>query len=68
MMTPKEKAEAIMRLCRMAVGTPINKTKSWCYSRHAKNCALVVVDEVVLHCNQYEWQYWEEVKQEINKF
>ena len=36
-------------------------------SINAKRCALIAVDEVVLHCNQYEWQYWEEVKQEIIK-
>lgn len=30
-------------------------------------CALIAVDEIVLHCNQYEWKYWNEVKQEIVK-
>jgi hypothetical protein len=75
MMTPKEKANHIIKLCRMAVGTPINKTKSWCYSRHAKNCALVVVDEIMDVIDWHEFEtpkeelhYWNKVKEEINKF
>ena len=65
-MTPKEKAEEIMRLCRMAVGTPINKTKSWCYTRHAKNCALVAVNLLIEHDDIDDW--WISVKEEINKY
>ena len=30
-------------------------------------CALICVDEIILHCNEYEWLYWNEVKEEINK-
>ena len=65
-MTPKEKAEEIMRLCRMAVGTPINKTKSWYYTKHAKNCALVAVNLLIEHDNIDDW--WILVKEEINKY
>jgi hypothetical protein len=36
-------------------------------ARDAKQCASIAVDEVVLHCNQYEWQYWIQVKQELEK-
>lgn len=28
-------------------------------------CALICVNEIILHCNEYEWLYWKEVKKEI---
>ena len=72
MSTPKEKANHIMKLCRLAVGTPINKTKGWFYVRHAKNSALVVVDEVISvidpESNFKTWEFYKQVKQEIEKF
>lgn len=71
-MTPKEKANHIMKLCRLAVGTPINKKKGWFYVRHAKNSALVVVDEVISvidpETNFKTWEFYKQVKQEIEKF
>jgi hypothetical protein len=55
-MKPKEKAKELV------------EKFYWDYDR-AKQCALIVVDEVL---GQFKWRpkdslsYWEEVKQEIN--
>jgi hypothetical protein len=57
-MTPKEKAKELVHKFD-GIGLQMRN--------EAIACAIICVDEVVLHCNQYEWQYWEEVKQEINK-
>lgn len=57
-MTPKEKAEELVNKFD-GVGLHMRY--------EAIACALIAVDEIVLHCNQYEWKYWNEVKQEIVK-
>lgn len=71
-MTPKEKAEEL-------VGKMIPHTRvfhgvlGWeDYQDSAKQCALIAVDEII---NQYythtdnvtQHEYWQQVKQEINK-
>jgi len=55
-MTPKEKAEELVNKFDLPSGL---------MSIERKQCALIAVDEIILYCNQYEWEYWQEVKQEI---
>ncbi len=69
-MTPKEKAEElVLKYLR------IENTNEWWSKVPAKQCALIVVDEIIN--NSIEWlgckyqdeeiKYWQEVKQEIEK-
>ena len=42
------------------------------YNEFAKRCALIAVDEILnfiqdLECKDVKWDYWQEVKQEIEK-
>lgn len=71
-MTPKEKAE---QLIRKYYSFGINKegqTLSW---DESKQCALIAVDEIINNSLKYmgcdlndgEIIYWQEVKQEIEK-
>jgi hypothetical protein len=61
-MTPKEKAiqlvESMAFSCRECD-----------YEAKAKQCALIVVDEIIKNGfnPQLQYNYWEEVKQEIEK-
>jgi hypothetical protein len=67
-MTPKDKAENLL-----------NKYWKSCYDKHdfaklnkedAKQCALIAVDEIIKDkkmFNQISVEYWEDVKQEIEK-
>ena len=34
---------------------------------HAKQCALICVEQVIASCFHPNLEYWQEVKQEINK-
>ena len=56
-MTPKEKAEELVHRMELYTGNDI-----------AKQCALIAVDEI-LKRNQpiqgHFWDYWEQVKKEI---
>jgi len=70
-MTPKEKAEElVLRYLRID-----NNTKEWFNSHIAKQCALIAVDEILntLYSIPFgnaldnELEYWNEVKQEIEK-
>ena len=66
-MTPKEKAEEL-KYKYMSVRWDIGPDD-------AKQCALITVDEIIKQLvpiekapnNKSAFQYWEEVKQEINK-
>lgn len=68
-MTPKEKAEElILKYLRVD-----NDTKEWFHKGIAKQCALIVVDEILsmgIMSDSGDWRmaksYWEEVKQELN--
>ena len=70
-MTPNEKARELFVKCN----TIIHKNELDCRFLHTyqndprwkagKQLAILAVDEIVLHCNQYEWEFWQEVKQEI---
>ena len=59
-MTPEDKAiELVEKFSKY--------TSGWNYDELAKQCALIVVDEIIESCIQkFEW-YWIEVKQEIEK-
>jgi hypothetical protein len=59
-MIPKEKAQELFNKMDMIIYTDQDNWKSQC-----KQCAIIAVDEIILYCNQYEWEYWQEVKQEI---
>ena len=71
-MTPKEKAEELVYKF-----INLNSHKMSDYSRieypTAKQCALIVVDELIIEKNKWEngsfhtSKYWDYVKEEINK-
>jgi len=61
-MTPKEKARKL--ISKFSSKLPWYSEKD--NLNKAKQCALVCVDEIQKVTN-YEINYWEEVKQEINK-
>ena len=80
-MTPKEKAEELM-LKFMAIKSTKLSDFSVIYSPVAKLCALIAVDEIMKvtapYCDRFEpyyqeledsktEEYWQEVKQEIEK-
>ena len=75
-MTPKEKANELVDKYYNIL--PFDKyviTKdedlSWEYNdwEEAKKCALIAVDEIlyVVDCTSPQYEYWNEVKQEIEK-
>lgn len=57
-MTPKEKAKELFE----------SMYDEGLSDRQAKQCSLIAVNEIfnVLPDIQHIWEYWEEVKQEIN--
>jgi hypothetical protein len=68
-MTPKEKAEEFIE--KFVRYTPAEEEFEYPY---AKQCALIAVDEILNLIGQYSIEpfifdidYWEEVKQEIEK-
>ena len=77
-MTPKEKAEELYS--RMAIdgyttaitvlGLPAELRQP--ANSYAQECALIAVDEILstiqdLKCEDVNWDYWKEVKKEIQK-
>ena len=59
-MTPKEKASELINR--------YDKTLTYLESKaKAKQCALIAVDEVISYCHAEHIQYWQGVKQEIEK-
>ena len=57
--TPKEKAEELLDKMTMEIG-----------KFNAKQCAIIAVDEILmaiqdLPLDEVNWDYWQEVKQEI---
>ena len=61
-MTPKEKAEELVEKYEVL-------TTGWNYIEDAKQCALICVDELLksTFVQNNTYNYWTEVKQEINK-
>ena len=62
-MTPKDKAVEL-----------VEKYGIWCWNdgvcdyELAKECALIAVNEIlIIIFFDYDWQYWNEVKQELKK-
>lgn len=68
-MIPKEKAKQLYELVRYDVST-LKGTEAL-INEVAKRCALIAVDEVIDNIEDdymhYELDWWQEVKQEINK-
>ena len=69
-MTPKEKAEQLIRKYYTFGINKEGQTLSW---NECKECALIAVDEIILSLD-YDYigferqnKYWQEVKQEIEK-
>jgi hypothetical protein len=71
-MTPKEKAqELVLKYLRIKTHKMFN---GWWHKITAKQCALIAVNELINQCWNYReidlglaLEYWEEVKQEIEK-
>jgi hypothetical protein len=63
-MTPQERAkELVLKYLRID-----NNTKEWFNIHIAKQCALIAVDELIKYSDEWDdSDYWEEVKQEIEK-
>lgn len=62
-MNAKEKAEQLVNTYKVANYPKLNKDE-------AKKCALIAVDEILLACaleTKGKFEYYFEVKQEINK-
>jgi hypothetical protein len=63
-MTPKGKAQYLFDIYTNYVG-------EYDIDKHAKQCALIAVDEVLSYSKAHGFigltEYWEEVKQEIEK-
>ena len=71
-MTPKEKAKELFDKYCYAIRTEENGSGYYTNVIYAKNCALIAVDEIILEMNNVMLpnpfkQYWNEVKQEIEK-
>jgi hypothetical protein len=77
-MTPKQKAKELIN--RFYISFPLddfNKERYIFVKKHAKNCALIAVDEIInisLPSSEYGGvitdntiEYWQEVKQEIQE-
>jgi hypothetical protein len=64
-MTPKDKAEDLFVTFYQRYSDSIYSNEG--AKIEAKYCALVVVDEVMSALMGYDFYYWQEVKQEIEK-
>jgi hypothetical protein len=58
-MTPKEKALELVE--------DMHDAPEVGYNEHAKQCALIAVDEILKYCTREADEYFKEVKQEIEK-
>lgn len=61
-MTPKEKAEELIDKIHDAIDE-----HSYCTFPSCKKAALIAVDELIEHTDWTEVDYWQQVKQEIEK-
>lgn len=57
-MTPKEKAEELVQKF-------IYRTKDYVEIEDAKNCATILVDDILDMCSKSTIEYWQQVKEEI---
>ena len=73
MMTPKEKAKELVERFSNVKRPMLKgyKLSVYMHPEHAKQCALMAVDEIIEFGNQQgirePMMYWQSVKQEINK-
>ena len=68
-MTAKEKAIDLVDRFK-GVTRPFSKRhtlKVTIHPEHAKQCALICVEQVIQSCFHPNLEYWQEVKQEIDK-
>ncbi len=69
-MTPKEKAESLLALM-YDVDFWDDEDQPIMQHHHARKCALIAVDEIINviedNCLEYDDNYWNEVKTEMNK-
>jgi hypothetical protein len=67
-MTPKEKAkELVDKMLESLYDNGSLSFKRILYDK-AKQCAIIAVDEMIDNCeNIFDVEYWQEVKQEIEK-
>ena len=64
-MTPKEKAEDLFVTFYQRLPDSVYSDDG---AKHeAKQCSLIAVDQVMLALNGYDFYYWQQVKQEIEK-
>jgi hypothetical protein len=61
-MTPKEKAEELFNKYCYAIRTEGTGSQYWTNIIHAKQCALIAVDELIKETGS---KYWYDVKREI---
>ncbi len=80
-MTPKEKAiELVDKYRELVISAPYVDSEdgsciaeTWMLTRSAKQCVLIAVDEILhdmiirLGLDKEDFEYWREVKQEIEK-
>lgn len=69
-MTPKEKAIDLIKKFTLYLGTDIKGNECFVNELEAKQCALITVDELLLlslWTDSAIYDYWKEVKKEINK-
>ena len=73
-MTPKEKAKELIEMFIFFASNEGTTEDGFIYSDemqmfNAKQCALIAVDEIqntkAVYVNDVEYDYWEQVKQEI---
>ena len=65
MLSPKEKAEELVEMF-MNIKKQKLSDYSIIYHPTAKQCALIVVNEILDAINEWDY-YWEQVKQEIEQ-
>jgi hypothetical protein len=72
-MTPKEKAEELIEEFYKIEDSKLDED-AWIDSYLAKRCAMVAVDEIIREVDWHDFEtpnkvlnYWQEVKQEIEK-
>ena len=69
-MAPEDKAKELVDKFEISFAGTISNSEDW--ETLAKECALIAVDEILNEENDFiqtEWHYnyWQEVKNEINK-
>ena len=65
-MTPKEKAKELFDKYYSNIPETGLQGKYSIFTQHAKQCALIAVDECLHTCVESMIYFWKEVKEEIN--